>query len=318
MSTSIIAHGQVTPAPRRRFKMTNQMREEIGGLIWTSPWWAGVLVFSIYPMIAGLYYSFNRATLTGLTEWVGLQNYIEILTKDDLFWPSVGRTFYYAFAVVPLTMAASLLAASVLNQGIVGQNFFRTIFYIPTLMPTVGLVVIWAWILNPKVGLVNWFLSLFGIQGPTWLMSTTWAMPSLFLMAGWGAFGGNAMIIYLSSMQSVPKELYEACEIDGGKPWDKFFNVTMPMISPAIVFNLLLGIMGAMQSFLFQFLAPEPPGGPNYATYTLGLHMYVRGFENGRMGYASALAWLMFVIVFVLVAINYKLSGRWSAIGSEG
>ena len=318
MSTSIIAHGQVMPVPRRRFRMTNQMREEIGGLIWTSPWWAGVLVFSIYPMIAGLYYSFNKATLTGLTEWVGLQNYIRVFTKDPLFWPSVWRMFYYAIVSVPLTMGASLLAASVLNQRIAGQNIFRTIFYIPTLMPTVGLVVIWAWILNPKVGLLNWFLSLFGIHGPTWLMSPTWAMPSLFIMAAWGAFGGNAMIIFLSSMQSVPQELYEACEIDGGKAWAKFWNVTVPMIAPAIVFNWILGIMGAMQSFLYQFLAPEPKGGPNYATYTLGLHMYVRGFEYGEMGYASALAWAMFVLVFGLVVVNYKFSGQWSPIGSEG
>ncbi len=262
-------------------------------------------------MLYGLYMSFTNTRWVGTPVFVGIQNYISALTDDLLFWSSLGRTLYYSALAVPLGLAASLLAASVLNQRLKGQTVFRTFFYIPSLMPSVALVVIWTWILNPKYGILNQLLTLVGVQGPGWLQSPAWAMPALILMTIWGSFGGSAMLIFLAALQSVPDILYEACELDGGGPWHKFRHVTVPMISPAIFFNLIIGIIGSFQSFQFSFLAPSVPGGPNYATYTLSLHMYKLGFEEGRLGYATTLAWLQFLIVVGIILVNYKLSGRW-------
>jgi multiple sugar transport system permease protein len=224
---------------------------------------------------------------------------------------------YYAVAVVPLTLAASLFAAVILNQKLRGENFFRTAFYIPSLMPEISLIVIWTWILNPTYGLLNQGLKLIGITGPGWLSSPEWAIPSLLLMAVWGAFGGTGMLIFLSTLQSVPQELYEVCDLDGGGPLAKFWHVTVPMISPAILFNLIMGIIGAFGSFLFMFLGPAVPGGPNFATYTLSLHIFTQGFVEGRMGYASAMAWLLFVVVLTILLINYKISGKWLFMASD-
>ena len=298
-------------------------REEILGFLWTSPWWIGFLVFILYPMLSGLYLSFTDAKWVREPTWVGLENYLNVLTQDRLFWPALGRTLYYSFAVVPLGLLGSLFAATLLNQKLKGENTFRTIFYIPSLMPAVALVAIWTWILNPSFGLLNYALSWFGITGPGWLSTPEWAMPALIVMAVWGSFGGTTMLIFLSSLQSIPQEMYEVCALDGGNAFHKLRYVTMPMISPAILFNLIIGIIGSFQSFLYSFLAPTVAGGPDYATYTLGLHIYNIGFQDGRLGYASALAWLMFLLILIVVLINYKLSGRWvfmsgMAEGGEG
>jgi len=300
------------PATKKKPGLSkSRRREEIMGYLWTFPWWGGFLVFAVYPTIMGLYYSFTSTRWVQRGEFIGLDNYITALTQDPRFWPGVGIMFYYAVAVVPLTMAASLFAAIVLNQKLKGENFFRTFFYLPSLMPEVSLVVIWTWILNPSYGLMNQFLRLVGLPAPGWLSDPKTAIPSLLLMATWGAFGGTGMLIFLSTLQSVPQELYEVCDMDGGGALAKFWYVTVPMISPAIFFNFIMGIIGAFSTFLFSYLAPTIPGGPNFSTYSLGLHIYVQGFTEGRMGYASAMAWFLFVIVAAIILINYKLSGRW-------
>lgn len=301
----------VTILIKKNSRLTLRQREEISGWIWTAPWWLGFLAFSALPLLYGLYMSFTNTRWVGVPEFIGLENYITALTSDRLFWPSLGRTLYYTGFVVPVGLAASLFAASILNQNLKGQNIFRTIFYVPSLMPSVALVVIWGWILNPRYGLLNNLLESIGIVGPGWLQSQTWAMPALFLMVIWGSFGGASMLIFLAALQSVPKSLYEVCDLDGGGPWHKFRYVTIPMISSAIFFNFIMGIISSFQSFLFSFLAPTVPGGPNYATYTLSLHMFNKGFDEGQLGYAAALAWLQFLIVISIILINYKLSGRW-------
>ncbi|MCC7355310.1 MAG: sugar ABC transporter permease [Anaerolineae bacterium] len=309
---AVKATTRVPAVPQKRRLSKMRVREEISGMLWTSPWWAGFLAFSLYPTIIGLYYSFTNSRWVGGGAWVGLQNYVVAITQDARFWPAIGKTLYYAGVTVPLTLAASLFAASILNQKLKGENFFRTIFYIPSLMPEIALVVMWGWILNPDFGLLNYVIKdLTGLKGPGWLLSAKWAMPALFMMVVWGSFGGVGMLIFLSSLQSVPQELYEACDLDGGSPLQKFLNITVPSISPAIFFNLILGIIGALNSFLLMFLAPEPPGGPNFATYTLGFHMYQQGFVEGRMAYANAMAWLLFLIIFAIILVNWKISGRW-------
>lgn len=303
----------LTPIHRRvkRRRSRLRLKEEVEGYLWTSPWWIGFLVFGLYPMVMGLYRSFTNAKWVGAFDWVGLRNYVDALLEDPLFWPSLGRTLYYTLSVVPLGLMASLFAATILNQKLRGENLFRTVFYLPSLMPSVALVVIWTWILNPRYGLINDLLRRVGIAGPAWLHSAQWAMPALILMALWGSFGGTSMLIFLSALQSVPQDLYEACDLDGGNALQKFFYVTAPMISPAILFNLIMGIIQSFQSFLYAFLGPSVPGGPNFATYTLGLHIYNTAFRDSRMGYASGLAWILFLIVLAVVLLNYRLSGRW-------
>ena len=286
-------------------------------MAFTSPWWIGFLLFGLYPMLAGLYYAFTDARWVGAPQWIGLSNFVMALTKDRLFWHSIKITVIYAVTSVPLALFGAIFAASILNQKLKGANWLRTLFYIPSLMPAVALVVIWGWIFNPTFGLLNYALGFFGIDGLLWLDSPKWAIPSLLIMATWGSFGGTPMLIFLSSMQSVPPELYEVCELDGGNPWHKFRHITIPIISPAIFFNLFYGIIGAFSSFLYMFLAPDTPGGPNYATYTMGLHIYNKAFVDGEMGYAAAMAWLLFLIVLIVVLVNYKLSGRWVFMASQ-
>lgn len=251
-------HAGVSVAGSRKRRRLSKMRikEEIAGYIWTSPWWVGFLLFGLYPMLAGLYYSFTNARWVGEAQWVGLQNYVFALTQDRLFWGALGKTAYYALAVIPLGLAGSLFAATLLNQKLRGENFFRTSFYMSSLMPSVALVTIWTWILNPTYGLLNYLLGWVGITGPGWLADPAWAMPALILMAVWGSFGGTSMLIFLSSLQSIPQDLYEVCSLDGGNTFHKFIYITLPMLSPAIMFNLIMGIIGAFQSFLYAFLAP--------------------------------------------------------------
>jgi multiple sugar transport system permease protein len=312
MTAKIISVPGPTSAPARKPRLSKmRLREELMGYLWTFPWWGGFLAFSAYPTLMGLYYSFTSTRWVDRGIFVGVQNYVTALTQDPRFWPGVGIMFYYAIAVVPLTMAASLFAATILNQKLKGENIFRTIFYIPSLMPEVALVVMWTWILNPSYGLMNQFLKLFGITGLRWLDDPNTAIPSLLIMATWGAFGGTSMLIFLSTLQSVPQELYESCDMDGGGVLAKFWFITVPMISPAIFFNGILGIIGAFSSFVFAYLAPAVPGGPNFSTYSLSLHIYIQGFQEGRLGYASAMSWMLFLIIAAIIIVNYLLSGRW-------
>jgi len=295
---------------------TLQRRENVEGWLWTAPWWLGFLMFSLYPMLASLYYSLTDYKVVGATQFVGLANYIQAISKDPQFWPSLGRTAYYTFTMVPLSLIGSLLAAMVLNQRLKGTNLYRTSFFLPSLMPGVALAIVWIWILNPKYGLVNQLLGSIGIEGPGWLYSTKWAVPSLLMMGFWGSFGGAAMLIFLASLQSVPQDLYEVAELDGANAWHKFRNVTVPMLSPAIMYNMVMSTIYTFQSFLFAYLTTE--GGPQWATWFFGLHIYTNAFEYFKMGYASALSWCMFVIVLAIVFVYFKLSGRWVFMASEG
>ncbi len=229
------------------------------------------------------------------------------------------------FLFVPLSvLAASLFAEIILNQKLRGTNFFRTIFYLPALVPSVALAVMWVWILNPQYGLINQGLAAIGIKGPGWLLETKWAIPSLILIliGVWGSFGGTQMLIFLAALQGVPPDLYEVADLDGAGAWQKLRHVTVPMISPAILFNLIMGIIGSFQSFILAYLVAggtgDMVGGPNWATYFIGLHIYQKAFADYEMGYASALAWVLFFIILLMVLINFKLSGRWVFMAAEG
>lgn len=285
------------------------LRQNVLGYLWISPWLLGFLIFILGPMIASGVFSFTNYRIINEAKWVGLNNYMHAFAEDDLFWPSLGRTFYYMFISVPLGLAGSLLLAILLNQRIKGETIFRTFFYLPSLTPLAAAAILWIWILHPEVGLMNYLLSLVGIQGPPWLGSTRWAMPSLILIALWTGIGGGRMIIFLAALQGVPQELYEAAEIDGAGPWSKFRHVTFPMISPAIFFNFILGIIGALQVFTTAFITTR--GGPGRATWFFALHIYTNAFEYFDMGYASALAIILFFILLIFTIIQLRLSDRW-------
>jgi multiple sugar transport system permease protein len=206
-------------------------------------------------------------------------------------------------------MIASLLMAMLLNQELRATNLFRTFFFLPTLTPAVAAAFIWKWVLNPEVGLVNWILWEMGITGPGWMTDPDWVIPSLILVGLWGSVGGTRMLIFLAALQGVPQELYEAAEIDGGSRWHKFWNITLPMVSPAFLFNLILGIINALRVFTIAFTATD--GGPGRSSWFFALHVYRNAFEFFYMGYASALAWFFLLVILVLSYINFRFSERW-------
>ena len=296
------------PAPRRRISRS-VLRENVLGYLWISPWVIGFLVFTAGPMVASIIFSLQNYRIINEPEFIGLQNYITALTKDKVFWPSLGRTFYYMLASVPLGLLGSLLLASLLNQRVKGESVFRTLFYLPSLTPAAAAALLWVWLLHYEVGLVNYILSIFGIQGPPWLASTRWAIPALILISLWSGMGGGRMIIFLAGLQGVPQELYEAAEIDGANRLHRFRHITLPMISPTIFFNLVLGIIGALQVFTTAYITTK--GGPGRATWFFALHIFTHAFEYFDMGYASALAWCMFLVLMVFTIIQLRLSDMW-------
>jgi multiple sugar transport system permease protein len=286
-----------------------QRREAIEGYLWISPWVIGFLVFSLGPIIASFYLSFTEYKIAGSPQWIGLANYSEALFNDKLFWPSLMRTVYFTLATVVLGVIFSLLAALLLNQNIHGRSVFRALFYLPSLTPVVSMAILWMWLLQPQVGLVNFLLGLVGIPGPGWLTTRQWAIPSMIMISLWASIGGGRMIIFLAGLQGVPKELHESAEIDGASGVRRFFAITLPMISPVILFNLILGIIGSFGVFSLAYIATN--GGPNYATWFYMLHLYYNAFSYFQMGYASALAWIFFLIIFLLSYLQIKLSDRW-------
>lgn len=301
---------QTAPVTQKANHMSPMRRREmIEGILYTSPWIIGFIVFVAGPLLASAFFSFTKYNVLRPPTFIGMNNYIFAFTKDDLFLPSIGRTFYYAILLVPLAMIGSLVVAMLLNQKLVITTFWRTMFFLPTLTPLVATALLWRWMFNPDVGLINYLLSQVGIQGPGWLNSIEWAMPALVIMGLWASVGGSRMIIFLAALQDVPVELLEAAEIDGAGRWAKFQHITLPMITPTIFFNLVLGIIFALRTFEVAFVSTA--GGPARATWFISLHIYQNAFVSFDMGYASALSWLLFILLFALTYLQFRLSGRW-------
>ena len=284
-------------------------REALEGLLYLSPWIIGFLVFVAGPLLASFYLSFTKYNVLRPAQFVGLQNYIYAFAKDELLLPSLVRSLYFAVLLVPLGMAGSLILALLLNQKVMFTTVWRTMYFLPTLTPLVAAALLWRWMLNPDVGLVNFLLAQIGIKGPGWLSSIEWAVPALVLMGLWASVGGSRMIILLAGLQDVPKELLESAEIDGAGAWDKFWKVTFPLITPTVFFNLVLGIIFALRTFETAFITTN--GGPARATWFISLHIYQNAFVSFDMGYASALSWIFLIILFLLTFIQFKLSGQW-------
>lgn len=287
-----------------------QIRRALWGYIFALPWILGLIIFWGGPILASLYYSFTNYEIIGSVKWVGLANYDRAFFSDDLFWPSLGRTFFFSFAYVPITIAGALLLATLLNQKLVGTNIYRSVFFIPHLIPAVALAVVWLYLLQPRLGPVNYVLRSVGVENPpTWLAGQDTALYSVILINVWAAMGGNTMLIFLAGLQGVPKELYEAAEIDGAGAWYKWWHVTIPLLTPTIFFNLVLAVIGALKVFTTALVATQ--GGPSYATWFFALHIYTEAFQYFRLGYGSALAWVLAVILMFFTYIQVTYSRRW-------
>jgi multiple sugar transport system permease protein len=286
-----------------------QRRRALEGYLYLAPWIVGFLAFYAAPILISLAMSFSKYSVLAPPIFVGLENYKFALFGDELGISSFIRSFQYAGLAVPLGLAGSQLLAIALNQGVRLIPLWRTCFYLPTLTPGAAAAILWLWLLNPQVGVVNYLLSLVGITGPGWFFDTGWAIPSVVMVALFGSVGGATMIIFLAGLQSVPLELLDAAEIDGAGPLAKFRYVTVPMISPVLFFNLVVGIIASLNVFDTAWIATK--GGPANATWFISLQIYVSAFRNFEMGYASALAWLLALVVFVLTFIQIRLSGRW-------
>jgi multiple sugar transport system permease protein len=284
-------------------------RHILSGYLYLAPWLLGFVLFWLGPAAASLGLSLASYDVISTPSFIGLKNYVDALTRDQLFWPSLVKTIYYAGASVPLGLLGSLAAALLLNQNLRGTSTFRTLFFIPSLIPIVASTVLWAWLLQPDWGLVNGLLYHGGIPRPRWFASTEWAIPGLITLALWTSIGGPRMIIFLAGLQGVPEELHDAAAIDGAGRWQRFRHVTLPMLTPTIFFNLVLGIIGALQVFTSAYVATA--GGPDYATWFYAVNIYYQAFQYFNMGYAAALAWLFAILIVILTWIQFRASRSW-------
>jgi multiple sugar transport system permease protein len=274
------------------------------GYLFIFPAIIGLTIFIVAPMIFSLIVSFTDWDMVSSFHWVSFQNYSNILTEDINFWNSIKVTFIYAILQVPCVQIFAFLLANLLNSKIKGLSFFRTVFYIPSIFPFIAVAILWMFIYNPDFGLLNQLLGLFHIPPQDWLVSKSLVLPSLVFMSMW--MSGGAMIIYLAALQGVPNHLYEAVEMDGGGRIRKFWHVTVPMLSPIIFFNSLMGLIGVMQTFNEAYIMTT--GGPDKQTYFYLFMIYREAFTNGNMGYASALAWILFIILAGLSITIFKFS----------
>lgn len=272
-----------------------------------SPWILGFLFFVLGPMIISLVMSFMKWDLLTDPKWVGFRNYIKAFTGDPLFYQSLKVTFTYSLFSVPLGLFSSLMVALLLNQVSRGVKIFRTIYYVPVVVSGVAVMVLWSYIFNPEIGILNQILAYFGIKGPGWIFDAKWAMPSLIIMSLWNI--GGTVIIWLAGLSGVSEQLYESAQLDGANRYQQFLHITLPALSPTIFFNLINGIIGALQTFNQAYIMTD--GGPKNSTLFYNFYLWKKAFKDFEMGYASALAWVLFVIIMTLTLIVFKSSSMW-------
>ena len=297
----------VTQAPAQRLPRRLSRHQWINlrnGLLFTAPGIIGLLWFYAYPVVASFFYSFTSYDGLHSLSWIGVSNYIN-LAKDSVFWTSLYNTAYFVVFSVPLNILAAFLMALLLNQRwIRGLAFFRTIFFIPSIVPLVASAVLWLWIFNPQYGLINTLLSYVGISGPGWLNDPAWSKPALIIMGVWGV--GGWMVIFLAGLQNVPLEQYEAAQLDGASAWQRLIHITLPFMSPYFLFSAINGLILGFQYFLQPWVMTQ--GGPAESTTMYAVYLYQNAFAYYRMGYAAAMGWILFVIVAILTYLLFKSS----------
>jgi multiple sugar transport system permease protein len=305
----------LSPVQRsQRIRLTPAARREAFSFYLTvSPWIIGFLAFTFVPMAISLYLSFTRWNVLTAPVWIGLENYNYMLTRDPDFYQSLRVTVAYTITSVPLQLLIALMLAVLLNQATYAVGFFRTAFYIPSIVASVASAVLWTWIFNPRFGPLNGLLRSLGLGSPQWFNDPTFALPALVIMSTWSV--GGQMLIFLAGLKGIPRQLYEAAEVDGAGPMTRFFRITLPMLSPTIFFNLIMTMIGAFQTFDAAFVISTTRGGqigaPQKSTLFFLLHLYEEGFKNLNMGYASALAWVLFIVILTVTVIINRTSKNW-------
>lgn len=289
-------------------KFTLRTEDTLWSYFFISPWIIGFIVFTLGPMIASLYYSFTKYNILTPPQWIGLTNYSRLFS-DPLFWQSVKVTMTFAVVALPLNLIIGYLLAVLLNQKVPGLNLWRTLYYIPAVISGVAVAVLWSRLFNPNLGWINYALGIVGIKGPGWLQSPDWAIPALVIMSLWSV--GGTMIIYLSGLQGVPTTLYEAARVDGANKFQLFIHITLPMTTPVIFFNLVMGLISTFQYFTVAYTTSAGTGGPARSTLFYNLYLYQNAFSYFEMGYSSAMAWVLFFIVLGLTLLIFKTSAGW-------
>jgi multiple sugar transport system permease protein len=287
-------------------------RRELTGWLFISPWLIGFLVFTAGPFLASVWLSFTRWDIVTSPVWVGLGNYRSLAMRDPMFWRALGITLKFAAVSVPLGIVAGVTLALLLNSNIRGIAAYRTILFLPSIVPAVATSVVFVWILNPQIGLINGLLKTVGIKGPNWLLDSTWAFWSLVGLSLWTV--GGSMVIYLAGLKDIPVYLYEAAVVDGAGPFMRMRKITLPMLSPVIFFNLVMGTIGAFQYFTQAFIMTS--GGPEDSTMFYALYLFNRAWRYMDMGYASAMAWILFAIVVGFTTALFKTQSKWVHYGS--
>ena len=296
-----------TVTVKKRRGLSLSRREAMWAYVLISPWIIGFIVFTAGPMIASAYFSLTEYDVINPPRFVGLGNWVYMFTQDPLFWHSLKVTLTYAIAAIPLGLVLGLALALLLNAKVPGLTIWRTLFYMPSVVSGVAVSVLWSYIFNPRFGIVNWILSWLNIKGPGWLGSVDWALPALIIMSLWGVGGG--MIIYLAGLQSIPTTLYEAATIDGANRWQQFLRITLPLITPVILYNLITGIIGTFQYFVQAYIMTD--GGPANATLVYNLYLYRNTFRWGRLGFGSAMAWFLMFVVLAMTLLVFRSSAAW-------
>jgi multiple sugar transport system permease protein len=282
-------------------------RRNLTGYLFIAPWLIGFLVFVAGPFLVSIYLSFTKYDILSAPTFVGLANYKSLLRDDPLFWKSLAVTLKYGIVAVPLGTVGAVCLALLLNLEVKGIAIFRTIFYLPSIVPTVATSMVFIWLLNPQIGLINSVLRNFGIVGPAWLSDARWAPWTLVFMALWGVGGG--MVIYLAGLKDVPTYLYEAAILDGANAFKRMRHITLPMLTPVIFFNVVMGVIGAFQYFTQAYILTQ--GGPEESTTFYALYLFNRAWRYLDMGYASAMAWVLFLIVVVVTSILFRTQSKW-------
>ena len=293
-------------------KLSLEMRNNITGLLFALPWIVGFLIFTFYPIVASFYYSFTEYNVATPPKWVGLENYINLF-KDELFLEAFYNTGYYVTGLVPLGLIVGLILALLLVQPLKEKYLYRALIYLPSIVPVYALAVISLVFFNPYFGLVNGFLSIFRINGPMWLNDENWVKFTIVLLSQWGA-GGTALI-FMAAINDIPKDLYEAAMLDGATGWQTFWKITLPLMSPAILYYLITATIGAVQ--IFDLPQIMTGGGPANASLSYVMYLYRHAFRYLHMGIASAMAWILFIVTIILTILIFKTSARWTFYGGS-
>ena len=292
---------------RSRPRINATTRNTLLGLLFVSPWILGFLFFTAYPIIASLYYSFNLYDIINPPRWIGLKNFVFMFSGDTTFPIVIYNTVYMVVIGVPLGVLVSFGLANLLNNKMVGRPIFRTIFFLPSIVPVIAVAMVWLWVYNPNYGVINSTLASLGLQIVPWLSSPSLAKVSLIIVNVW--LNGGAIVIFLAALQDVPRELYDAAKVDGATSIQRFLSVTIPLCTPSVLFVSITGLIGAFQYFAIPWILTR--GGPDQSTNVYGVYLYQNAFSFFKMGYASALAWVLFVIIVVFTIITFRSSARW-------